>query len=282
MTANKTGYEATTRQVALRAVAPAMLAWLLIPLSDLLSRVDSTRAPYFDLTNTLSTVVYWITQSGGRFGAPVVAALMLTLLVARSGITSRRRWREAGVIALIALFFGGGGSALSVYVLKQQFKVPRPNIVWLAGNHGSGPLGMTPQEFYESGSKQDRRELLAKTLGGVPRPVTLSPAIEAHWVAETGYSFPSGHAFSAMFFATFFLALGVTYLTTKRLWVLYALLPWAVAVCYSRSILRVHTPTDLTVGGFLGFTAGLLAWAVAHKLNRRFARKQTDNKVLQL
>ena len=146
-----------------------------------------------------------------------------------------------------------------------------PNIIWMAGESGSGPLGMTPEDFYESGDKEARREPLATALNRVPRPFPLSSSIEAHWIEETGYSFPSGHAFSAMFLATFFLAIGATYLATKRLWIFYALLPWALAVCYSRSILRVHTPTDITVGGLLGLAVALLAWAVARTLVRRFA-----------
>ena len=80
------------------------------------------------------------------------------------------------------------------------------------------------------------------------------------WIEETGYSFPSGHSFSAMFFATFFLAMGVSHISTKRLRLFYLLLPWALAVCYSRPILRVHTPTDITVGGLEGLVLGFLAF----------------------
>ena len=111
-----------------------------------------------------------------------------------------------------------------------------------------------------------------KSLRSVPEPVAPSSSIEAHWIEETGYSVPSGHSFSAMFFATFFLTMAATYLTTKRLWMFYALLPWALAVCYSRPILRVHTPTDITLGGLQGLALGLVAWAIARTLIRRFAR----------
>ena len=74
-----------------------------------------------------------------------------------------------------------------------------------------------------------------------------------------------------MFVATFFLMTAATYLTTKRLWMFYALLPWALAVCYSRPILRVHTPIDITVGGLQGLVVGLVAWVIARTLIRRFA-----------
>jgi phosphatidylglycerophosphatase B len=250
---------------------PAVVTWLLIPLTFLLPLVDSTRAPYFDLTNTFSQLAYWLSQSGGKLGVPIVAVSMLKLLITRRGMTFQRRWKETSIVVLIAVICGGGGAALNANIIKEQLKIPRPNIIWLAGESGFGPLGMTPEDFYESGDKEARREPLAKALNRVPRPVPLSSSIEAHWIEETGYSFPSGHAFSAMFFATFFLTIGARYLTRKRLWIFYALLPWALAVCYSRSILRVHTPTDITVGGLLGLAVGLLAWAVARTLIRRFA-----------
>jgi phosphatidylglycerophosphatase B len=267
-------YEATTKQVCLRACLPVLATSLLVPLTFLLPFVDSTRPPYFDLTGTFSQLAYWLSWSGGRVGAPIVAAAMLVLLIARQGIRSPRRWTKAIIIVLVGVVCGGGGVVKTVYFIKPQFVVPRPNVVWLAGENGTGPLGMTPEEFYESGPKQVRSELLARVLRSAPRPVALSSSIEAHWVDETGYSFPSGHAFSAMFFATFFLTVGATYLATKRLWMFYALLPWAAAVCYSRSILRVHTPSDITVGGLLGLGVGILAWAIARTLIGRLRRAE--------
>ena len=271
MITKRSNREATIKQICLRAGVPAIVTWAFIPLAFLLPLVDSTRSPYFDLTNTLSQVVYWISQSGGKFGIPIVAVSMLAILVTRSGITFRRRWKETSVVVLIAAIFGGGGAALNENILKEQLKIPHPNIVWLAGENGAGPLGMTPNDFYESGNKGARRERLAKVMNSAAGAVPLSPSIEAHWIHETGYSFPSGHAFSAMFFAAFFLAIAATYSTKKRLRVFYMLLPWALAICYSRSILRVHTPADIEVGSLMGLVVGILAWAAARKLIRRLA-----------
>jgi phosphatidylglycerophosphatase B len=263
---NTATYEATTKQICLRACLPAVATWLLVPLTFLLPFVNSTRSPYFDLTGTFAQFAYWLSRSGGRVGAPIVAAAMLALLITGGGVRLTRKWKEVITVVLVAVVCGGGGVAKTVYFIKPQFEMPRPNIIWLAGGNGTGPLGMTPEEFYESGPKQARGELLARVLRSAPRPVALSSSIEAHWIAETGYSFPSGHAFSAMFIATFFLMTGATYLATKRLWMFYALSPWAAAVCYSRSILRVHTPVDITVGGFLGLVVGILAWVIARTL----------------
>ncbi len=270
MISNRENREATIKQVFLRAGVPAIVIWSLIPLTFLLPLVDSTRAPYFDLTRTFSQLAFWISQSGGKFMIPIIAVSMLTLLVTRRGITFKRRWKETGIVVLIAAIFGGGVAALNENILKEQLKIPRPNIIWLAGENGSGPLGITPEDFCESGKKEARRELLAQALKGEPRPVPLSSSIKAYWINETGYSFPSGHAFSGLFFATFFLTIAATYLKTKRLWVFYMLLPWALAVCYSRTILRIHTPTDITVGGLLGLVVGIVAWTFTRTLIRRF------------
>ena len=111
--------------------------------------------------------------------------------------------------------------------------------------------------------------MLTDVLRQEPPPVELSSLIENHWIEETGYSFPSGHSFSAMFLATFFVMTWASAITRKKYWIVYALLPWAVAVCYSRPILRVHTPMDITIGSLQGVLVGIAAGAVFLILSRR-------------
>ncbi|WP_414689239.1 phosphatase PAP2 family protein, partial [Neptuniibacter sp. UBA847] len=55
-----------------------------------------------------------------------------------------------------------------------------------------------------------------------------------HWGYETGYSFPSGHSFSAMFFAIFLFLICSTLIKDRNVRWIYVLLPWGVAVCFSR------------------------------------------------
>ncbi len=274
MCSNSVNHEAAVNEVMLVAGIPAIITFLLIPLAFVSPLIDSTRAPFFDLTQSFSQVAYWMSESGGKIGAPIVGVLMLVLLVSRVECTNSRRGREAGIVVLIVAVCAGGGAALNEHIVNAQLKIPRPNIIWLAGENGSGPLGMTSKAFYEIGDKATRGEVLSNVLNGKQAPVPMSPAIEAHWIAETGYSLPSGHSFSAMFFATFFLAIATTYVTTKRRWVFYALLPWALVVCYSRPILRLHTPADITIGALQGLLLGFLAWVVARMLLRRFASAQ--------
>jgi hypothetical protein len=136
--------EVTARQVMSRALVPVIVAWLLIPLTFVVPLIDSTRAPYIDLTQTFSLLVYWLAWTGSKFGVPIIALVMLVVLVTRDGINAAKRWKEVFIIVLVASIFAGGGAAINEHIVKEQLKIPRPNIVWLAGENGSGSLGMTP------------------------------------------------------------------------------------------------------------------------------------------
>ena len=239
---------------------PLLMTYSLLPAAWLFPVVDSTREPYFDLTTGFATANYWVAQSGGKTGVPIIGVLMLVLLVTRHGISGARRTLEIALVLIIVTICAAGGAALNEHGVKPALKVPRPNIVYLAGANGTGPLGMSPQAFYDKNSKEARRERMRKTLKAESLPVELGPEVREHWIEETGYSLPSGHSFSSMFFATFFLATGISYISTQRLWLFYLLLPWALMVCYSRPILRVHTPTDIALGGLEGLVFGFIAF----------------------
>jgi phosphatidylglycerophosphatase B len=263
--AQRTPVGSAGRALSLRSVLrqmawPLLVTYAFLPATFLIPIIDSTREPYFDLTSGVATVLYWAAQSGSVVGAPIVGSWMLLLLITRNGISSSRRILELAIVVGVVAICAGGGSALNEHVVKVAFKVPRPNIVYLAGENGGGLLGMSTAQFYAGGDKEARTAILRKVLEAAPPPVPMSPAIREHWLKETGYSFPSGHAFAAFFFAAFFLAMSVSYIATRRRWLFYLLLPWAVAVAYSRPILRVHTPTDITVGGLEGLVLGLAAF----------------------
>lgn len=253
-----------------RAGLPVILIWLLLLLGFFIPISSATSPPYFDLSQSSMDLVYWVSESG-KYGAPVVVLLALTVLVSRHEIDSSRRIKEFTIVALTASALAGGGALANEYFIKAELQVPRPNIVWLAGESGNGPLGMTAEEFYSVGNSEARSASLAEVLQQDTMSILLTSSIKAHWIDETGFSFPSGHSFSAMFIATFLLMLGATCVTTKRFWLLYFLLPWALAVCYSRPVLGVHTPTDVLIGGLQGIVIGILAWKVSVELMRRIS-----------
>jgi phosphatidylglycerophosphatase B len=259
------------KRYALRyAVLPTVATWLLIALTFILPAIDSTRPPYIDLAGSVAEIAYWIAWSGSNVGAPVLALIMILAFVGLRPINAAARCKEALIIAFVATAFAGGGATLNENILKTDLKVPRPNVVLLARENGTGPLGMTAEQFYRIDTSASRSEAMADALALKSMPMPVGPLVASHWIEETGYSFPSGHAFAAMLIASLFLALAASNLPAGNPGFFYLLLPWALAVCYSRTILRVHTPTDITIGGVQGIVAGLVAWLLVRKLLRRF------------
>ncbi len=248
-----------------RLTLSIVITYLFLPLTFLIPLAAPARESHFDLNSWFALLAYAFTETGGTAGASVIGTLLLLLLVTRAGVPGRRRRLEAGVIFSVVAILAGGGAAFNEYVIKPTFKMPRPHIRYLAGNEGSGPLGMTVNEFYALEDRETRRERLRTVLEADPPPVRLPRLIREHWIEVTGYSFPSGHSLSAMFFATFFMAMGLTYLSMPRRLFCYLLLPWAVCVCYSRFILGVHTPTDISVGGLEGLLLGALAFVLVKR-----------------
>ena len=255
-----------------KVFAPLLLTYALLPLACLIPLVDPTAAPFVDLTSRFALGVYWITTTGTPIGATIIGVFMTIYLATRNGIRDRHRVREALVLMFVAVAAAGGGASVNEYVVKPIWRAPRPNIEYLAGEAGTGPLGMSAVEFYGRGDKSVRSKLLSTVLATQPPPIPIGTSVRDHWIKETGYSFPSGHAFAAMCLATFFLATEVTFAERNRRGWFYLLLPWAVLVAYSRPLLRVHTPTDIAVGGLVGMVTGFMAFGVLYACVARLRR----------
>jgi hypothetical protein len=161
-----------------RAGLPVILSWLLLLLSFLIPISSTTSPPYFDLSQGGMDLVYWVSESG-KYGAPVVGLLALTVLLSRHEIDSSRRTKEFIIVALTASVLAGGGALANEYFIKTELQVPRPNIVWLAGENGNGPLGMTTEEFYSIGNSEARSASLAEVLQQDSNPVLLTSSIKA-------------------------------------------------------------------------------------------------------
>jgi phosphatidylglycerophosphatase B len=241
-----------------RLVLFVVPAALLLPGSFLL--------PKLPLDGSLAQFVYWLSESGGKPGIPVVAAVLLTVLLTRPGFAAAPRVREAIVLVVSLGLVVGLAAVLNEHVVKPGFAVPRPNIKTMAERD---VLGTTPDAFYALGDKDARRLYLAERVK-TPEFVTayrLHPAVLGHWVHETGFSFPSGHSLASMTFATYFLALALWLLKGPRAWIFFALPTWGVLVCYSRVLLTVHSPTDVSVGGGEGVLIGVAGFVLARWLS---------------
>ncbi len=236
------------------------LTWLILPAWGLVVLTFSLWR--LDLDTSLAVTAYWVTESGGPIGLPALLVGAVSLLVLRSGLDAGQRLREGASLVLLLLVLLGGMGLLNEHVIKPGFAVPRPNIEELAE---SGALGQSAQSFYKIGDKDARRAALSKIVHAPGfDAVVLDPRIRDHWAHETGYSFPSGHATAALTCATFFAGLALLVLQGWRLWTVLVLVPWAVLVCWSRTILGVHSPLDVSVGAaqgiLLGVSGVILAW----------------------
>lgn len=216
-----------------------------------------------DLRGSAALSAYWIAESGGPFGLPPILALAVALLVTRPGLSTRRRARELVTSVGLIVLLLGGVAWVNEHVIKPAFAVPRPNIEELADG---GALGQSAEDFYDVGDKEARRGVLKRILHAHFDRIALAPAIRAHWIQETGYSFPSGHATAAFTTATLLMGLGLLALSGWRRWAMGLVLPWAVLVCWSRPVLRVHSPLDVSVGSAQGIVLGLVGVLIAWKL----------------
>jgi membrane-associated phospholipid phosphatase len=220
--------------------------------------------PPLPLDGGLARAAYWIAEAGDTLGSTILSVLLVLALVRRPGLTPARRVREAVALAAAATLFLGGGAAVNEHGIKPWFGVARPSIVEL---ERAGVLQMGAAEFYALGGKDERTDYLEKRLAGAgDTGPHLDASVRDHWIHMTGYSFPSGHSFASMLLATFFLAMALWLLPPDRARPFFLLLPWAVAVCWSRVILRVHSPVDVSFGALQGIVVGVLAFLLVRAL----------------
>lgn len=221
-------------------------------------------APPVALDGVLARVAYWVAEAGDTLGSTVLSVLLVVALVRRPGPEPVQRAREAVALGIAATLFLGGGAAVNEHGIKPWFGVARPSIVEM---ERVGVLQMGAAEFYALGGKAERTDYLEKRLAAAGASgLHLDASVRDHWAHMTGFSFPSGHAFASMLLATFFLATALWLLPPERARPFYLLLPWAVAVCWSRVILRVHSPVDVSFGALQGIVVGVLAFLLVRAL----------------
>jgi len=248
----------SARRTQVRTLALILgLAYVLVPLAFL--------TPQLALDGALGTAAVAVADSGSVHWLPYICVALLLVVISRPGLEPGRRLREGLSLLGCLLVFLAAMAWANEHLIKPAAAVPRPNIIALAE---SGQLGLEPGAFYALGDKAARRLYLGPRLDalGESGELRLAPAVRDHWVEETGYSFPSGHALAAMTFAAFFVAVGLWWLSGWRRILTLATPAWALAVIHSRPILRVHSAFDVSVGAAEGLVVGLLAFVLARLL----------------
>lgn len=218
--------------------------------------------PVMALDSGFADAVVRLTDTATWTQMTLISIAVVMMVVTRRGLSPRRRTIEAMAIAITMLVVLAGNALLNEHVVKPMFGIPRPNIVALSEEGALGDEILNADGFYASGDKQARRVLLAGLLPDVETPA-LSDLVGAHWIHETGYSFPSGHTTAAMTLTAMLTAIGLSWLSGWRRLLCLAVAPmWAVAVAYSRVLLGVHTALDVMVATGVGFGWGMLAVVV--------------------
>lgn len=252
--------------LAARWVIPAYGLLLMLLLA--FDRFDPGAEPTFDLTGSIALVAWVFAESGQTFGIVAIATVLLFIMVTRSGPSLRSRMLEMAIMIVVSIVVLYGGKLLNDNVIKPAIGVARPNIVQLSE---SDLLGMDVDRFYDM-SQTSRSEYLdnIKTETGFGELV-MRPQVRDHWVKETASARPSGHSLASLTFATFYLSMAVSVLSGWRRWPFHLLVPWALCVCLSRSILGVHWRADIALGGLVGIVLGAGAYLLTHLLLRTLA-----------
>ncbi len=216
--------------------------------------------------------VFWMTPQVSQQGALLTLWLGLSFSASKYGLIwtallfgllLRLGWARLPTLLLPALLLIGVGAWLNEHVLKPELARPRPDVVYLA-SAASGPvLADGAAAFYALGDKSVRGGYLRQRLEQVQIPG--DSRLRDHWIAETGFSFPSGHAFAAAalcgWFSLWAFCVGRANGVLPLLWI------WMLGVAYSRVQLGVHWPQDVFAGALEGMIlivlcyGTLAAWA---------------------
>ncbi len=206
--------------------------------------------------------LWWgLSLSASKYGL-VWTALVFFLMLGMSV------WQLLRVLLPVLLMIGAG-AWINEHLVKPAVAQPRPDIVFLASAAAGPVLPEGVGAFYDLPDKASRSRRLEQAWGtaALPLPVLL----REHWAEETGYSFPSGHAFAATALAAW-LSLWVICRGQRR-WLLPLFWGWMLAVCYSRIELGVHRPVDIVAGALEGLTLVMLVSLALDRLSRFRAKE---------
>lgn len=220
------------------------------------------------LSGNVAVAAWFVSATGSVYGIPWIAAVLIWWKVRADPRGKRAQVRGFLYMSVLLLVVVGGGSYLNEHVVKPGIHQPRPNIMQLGSVPPGAPiLGMSADRFYALPNNGERSEILASALNDWDKTFKpLHPLVRSHWIDETGFSLPSGHAFAAMAIASFFTLVYFAGNGRAGRKVCCFLVSWAVLVCYSRLLLGVHTPLDVLLGTVEGILAGSIAYIIFHRI----------------
>ncbi len=218
-----------------------------------------------------------ITNTGGVYGITIII-LVFSILC---GILQRNFVKKSPFIIYLILFLSisiGISSYFNEHYIKESIKVHRPNICILEKEYG-----LNAQQFYQLESKTERRKYLTSFFNCkhisslVINDKPTSNIIMKVWLHETGFSFPSGHSTSAFLLTTI---IGYLFLSLFKRWKIFFIIcifTWATLIAYSRVLLGVHTPLDVTTGALWGCILGLALAKGSNNIFSYFIKRTPTN-----
>jgi phosphatidylglycerophosphatase B len=205
--------------------------------------------------------VYWATESAGRTGTVIILLIAGVLYAVSAGTWLGRIKAFFSIFILLGIVLWVF-SYLNEHVLKPAIGRFRPSHTFIIDQTRSTAKLDSLYRLPEADRRKFFRELIASDTVSFKDIDTL---ILDHWVAEVGYSFPSGHSFNAFLLGTF-LAFGLFH--TRWRWLACVPLAWASLVALSRVALGVHSALDVSIGAAIGMIIAytLLQLPIARRL----------------
>jgi len=201
------------------------------------------------------STAYAFTSSGGPGGF-----FILLLITGLCYASSADTLKEKGIVFLksvvsLIVFFGVLAFVNERYT-KPILKSQRPSHVYMLNQTGlTGAIDSLYQ--LDKNTRKIFFETLVKT-----HPLQfqqIDPEIQAHWIEEAGFSFPSGHTFNAFLFAmilAYAIYFNRSYPALRKLFLIPFV--WALLVGISRVAMGAHTAYDVCAGAALGILLGAL------------------------
>tara|TARA_B110000211_G_scaffold233430_1_gene299655 strand:+ start:296 stop:1072 length:777 start_codon:yes stop_codon:yes gene_type:complete len=197
----------------------------------------------------------FLTETGGTIGMPIGTAIILLLILKKN--TALQTLKSFGLGLTFILICTVCLAKVNEHNLKQVTNSPRPYALILEEHKL-----LNLENFYgENSTKLSRSIELNSVLLGEqvsPHIKNIHPLVLKHWAFETGFSFPSGHAFISFWIATL-----LTYLFLDSSFPLLKLgvlvfVGWAALVAISRVAIGAHSALDVSVGGLMGVAIAYL------------------------
>jgi phosphatidylglycerophosphatase B len=192
---------------------------------------------------------YFITETAGKYGTIIILVLCAWFYGIRlEGFKNKVYSFTKSFLSLLLFFILF--AYLNEHITKPLVSAERPShlVIFSRSNWPN-----EAEHFYEK-TKEERRLVLQEIISKNDSNFKdIHPLVKAHWIEESGFSFPSGHSFNSWMIAVV-LSYSILQLRVRKSIRKYYWLPflWAALVAISRVMLGAHTILDVSAGSLMG------------------------------